>query len=169
MMLDDRFDGTVSGFLQQRAGTGDSYYLDDILGWHAPVRGSDRAGSPSKGGAFDSTSVQTGTVLAVPVPDARPRPVRDHRAPARGRGRRGCRVAAAARARTVRTRCKMAAIAYSVADGDIHVIDAADRHHVDRSSTGPGRRRDTGLLARTGSKFLFAARSRWTAGPESSA
>ena len=38
MTPDDRFDGTVSGWLQQRAGTGAPDYLDDILGRTARTR-----------------------------------------------------------------------------------------------------------------------------------
>jgi hypothetical protein len=38
MTSDDRFDGTVSGWLQQRAGTGAPDYLDDILGRTARTR-----------------------------------------------------------------------------------------------------------------------------------
>ena len=145
MTPDDRFDGTVSVFLQQRAGTGAPDYLDDILGRTARTRqrpgwlsierwppmdiSANRTALPSR---FPTRALVLFAILALLLAAV----------VAVGVGSRQQRVPAPFGP------AANGLIAYGVADGDIHVFDPStgpSRPLVD----GPRTRRDAGLLART--------------------
>ena len=81
MTSDDRFGGTVSVWLQQRAGTGAPDYLDDILGRTARTRQRPGWTSIERWPPMDISANRT--VLPSRFPVALPRHARDHRAAAR--------------------------------------------------------------------------------------
>ena len=151
MTPDDRFDGTVSVFLQERAGTGAPDYLDDILGRTARTRqrpgwlsierwspmdiSATRTALPSR---FPMRSLALFAILALLLVAV---------------------VALAVGARQQRLPAPFGPasnglIAYGAADGDIYAIDAATgaKHQL---VTGP-EHDETPDFAPNGTQFVFA-------------